>query len=228
MARRGATAVALAAMMAAGGACGDAPAPPPQAAPSTTLAAASTLPPGHPPVAGMGGAAGAMGGHGRAPAGKGGLTWDDPAGWLQEAPASPMRRAQYRVAGPGGDAECVVFYFGAGEGGDPQANAERWAAQFTQPGGKPAALETRPLEVPGVKVLVVEAAGTYHGGPTMGAAAPPGPRPEYMLLGAIAQGPDANWFFKFTGPERTVRAHRAAFEGMLRSLRKAEAQAARP
>jgi hypothetical protein len=40
-----------------------------------------------------------------------------------------------------------------------------------------------------------------------------------MLLGAIAQGPDANWFFKFTGPAGTVRAQRAAFEGMIRSLK---------
>ena len=27
-------------------------------------------------------------------------------------PSSSMRRAQYRVPGAGGDAECVVFYFG--------------------------------------------------------------------------------------------------------------------
>jgi hypothetical protein len=136
-----------------------------------------------------------------------------------------MRRAQYRIAGPGGDAECVVFYFGAGEGGDPQANAERWAAQFTQDGGEPAALKTSSLAVEGVKVMVVEAAGTYHGGPTMGAAAAPAPRSGYMLLGAIAEGPDANWFFKLTGPEPTVRGQRAAFEGLLRSLKKRQARA---
>ena len=29
-----------------------------------------------------------------------------------------MRRAQYRISGSGGDAECVVFYFGPGQGGD--------------------------------------------------------------------------------------------------------------
>jgi hypothetical protein len=132
-----------------------------------------------------------------------------------------MRRSQYRVPGPGGDGECVVFYFGAGEGGDPQANAERWAGQFTVDGGKPAQLKTSSLTAGGVKVMVVETSGTYHGGPTMGAAAAPGARSGYMLLGAIAEGPDANWFFKFTGPEATLRAQRAAFDAMLRSLKKA-------
>jgi hypothetical protein len=43
-----------------------------------------------------------------------------------------------------------------------------------------------------------------------------------MLLGAIAEGPDAPWFFKFTGPEATVRAQRQAFVGMMRSLRVVE------
>jgi hypothetical protein len=40
-----------------------------------------------------------------------------------------------------------------------------------------------------------------------------------MLLGAVAAGPDANWFFKSTGPQATVEAHRAAFEGMIASLK---------
>ena len=30
-------------------------------------------------------------------------------------------------------------------------------------------------------------------------------QPGYMLLGGIAEGPDAPWFFKFTGPEATIR-----------------------
>jgi hypothetical protein len=47
-----------------------------------------------------------------------------------------MRRAQYKVPGPAGAGECVVFYFGPGQGGDAQSNAERWASQFTQPGGR--------------------------------------------------------------------------------------------
>ncbi len=40
------------------------------------------------------------------------------------------------------------------------------------------------------------------------------------LLGAIAQGPDANWFFKLTGPEATLQEQRKAFEALYRSLRR--------
>jgi hypothetical protein len=162
------------------------------------------------------------GGHGGVPVGAGGLAWTAPAGWTRETPSSGMRRAQYRVSGPGGDAECVVFYFGAGEGGDPRSNAERWAGQFTRADGKPAELKTWPLQGSSVEVTMVEVRGTYHGGPTMGAGAAPRPMPDSMLLGAIAKGPDANWFWKFTGPEKTVGAERAAFEGMLRSLERAQ------
>jgi hypothetical protein len=36
----------------------------------------------------------------------------------------------------------------------------------------------------------------------------------------VAEGPDANWFFKFTGPAKTVEAQRAAFGELLKSLKK--------
>jgi hypothetical protein len=129
-----------------------------------------------------------------------------------------MRRAQYRVPGDAGDGECVVFYFGAGQGGDAQANANRWAGQFEQPDGRDSteAMRTRMLNVNGVSVTLVEVNGTYRAGSMMGGATDA--KPDYMLLGAIAEGPDANWFFKFTGPEDTVKAHQEAFEKMLQSL----------
>jgi hypothetical protein len=67
-------------------------------------------------------------------------------------------------------------------------------------------------------VHLVEVTGTYDGGMTMTDA--PAERLEgYMLLGAIVEGPDAPWFFKFTGPAATVEAQRDAFVGMMRSLR---------
>jgi hypothetical protein len=148
------------------------------------------------------------------------LVWTDPKGWVREAPSSSMRRAQYRIPGSAGDGECVVFYFGPGQGGSAEANAMRWADQFEQPDGRPSrqALKTRSLEVNGVRVLVTELTGTYRGGMPGGPAAPT--RPGYMLLGAIARGPDANWFFKAVGPRPTLEAQRAAFEAMVASIRR--------
>ncbi len=219
-----------------------------QTAPAEPAAAASTtpagelpaghpavaLPPGHPPATGMpGGMPGGMGaGMGDAGGialppvdpqgglGAAGLVWDVPAGWVAEPPANPMRRAQYRVRGAAGDAELVVFYFGPNQGGPPLDNAQRWAMQFTQPGGGDplAALQTRTGDIRGIPALFVETTGTYNSG-TM-SAGPAVAKENWALLGVVAQGGDANWFFKFTGPKPTIEAERAAFEAMVGSLRR--------
>ncbi len=169
----------------------------------------SELPPGHPSTTPQVPAS----------ASKGGLTWDRPEGWVEETPSSSMRRAQYRVPHESGDGECVVFYFGPGQGGDAQANADRWAGQFEQPDGRPSSdvMESRTIDVNGISIMIIEVTGTYHSGSMMGG--PTTSNPDYMLLGAIAEGRDANWFFKFTGPEATVRAHREPFESILQTLR---------
>jgi hypothetical protein len=186
--------------------------PPPTQAP---------LPPNHPPVGGGPGG-------GRltvtppatdAGTGKQGLQWTAPPGWTKETPSSAMRRAQYRISGAAGDAECVVFYFGPGQGGDTKSNIARWTDQFRRAAGKPIgdAARTRTIKVGGVSVAVVEVAGTYVGG--MGGTPTSGDRPDYMLLGAIADGPDAKWFFRATGPRATLESQRAAFDTMIRSIK---------
>lgn len=178
------------------------------------------LPPGHPPV-GKGEPAPPM--PGPPPNGKGesqGLTWTTPSGWTAETPSSPMRLAQYRLPGPGGPGECAVFYFGPGQGGDAKANAARWASQFRRPDGSPVgdAYRTQETKVGELAVVLVEVTGTYVGG--MGGGPVGAARPNYMLLGAIADGPDAKWFFRATGPQPTLEAQRAAFNHMIRSLKR--------
>jgi len=151
------------------------------------------------------------------------LHWTAPSGWVAEPPANSMRRAQYRVPGPKGDGECVVFYFGPGQGGEPMDNARRWASQFLDSSGQPAteSMKTRSEKIRDVPVLFVEVAGTYKAGGGMGMGGPTS-KPDWALLGAIAEGADANWFFKFTGPRATVEGERAAFETMVESLRRGE------
>jgi hypothetical protein len=148
------------------------------------------------------------------------LAWDVPRGGVEESPASAMRRAQYRVPGAAGEAECIVYYFGPGRGGDAASNAARWAGQFDQPDGRASAEVMRVTRLDGARIDVqlVEVTGTYDGGLTM-TEAPAERREGYMLLGAIAQGADAPWFFKLTGPEATVRAQRESFVRMMESLR---------
>ena len=179
-------------------------------------AAPGELPPGHPSLE-----AGAKDGAIAPPppgsgAGAAGLGWTAPAGWVEEPPANPMRRAQYRV---GDDGTCVVYYFGPGEGGDAQSNAKRWADQFEQPDGRSSreVMLFERIEVAGTPVTLVEVSGTYNEGVMGGAARS---NPGFKLLGAIAEGPDANWFFKFTGPESTLNSEKAAFRTMVESLQR--------
>jgi len=144
------------------------------------------------------------------------VTWDVPADWTVVPPANNMRFAQYEVS----DAECVVFYFGPGQGGDPLANARRWAGMFTQPDGRDSqeVMQLTTIRESTPRTHLVELTGRYTGSMTTGVA-PAEPIEKAMLLGGIIEGPDAPWFFKFTGPETTVRAQRDAFIAMLESGR---------
>lgn len=222
-------AVALAASVLAG-ACSKGEVPPPpqephdhgttEAPPPPIRSDEGTLPEGHPPI-------GASSPGSLPPVtsemgtGEKGLAWDAPSGWRSVPPANSMRKAQYQVPGPDGDGECIVFYFGPGQGGDPKANAVRWAQQFKRPDGSSAEgdLRTSEMKLGEMDILMVDVAGTYSGGMT-GGMTPAEEKPGYALLGAVVEGPDANWFFKFTGPEKTVTANRAAFETMVKSVKR--------
>ena len=201
------------------GACGQQP-------PADTTAAAApagqddqALPTDHPPLASPPAEALIVPPPSGSGTGAAGLTWQVPDGWISEQPSSAMRRAQYRVPGPAGDGECVVFYFGPGQGGDAMSNAVRWANQFSQPDGRSPqeAMLTETLDVGGVPVLLTEVTGTYSGGMTMMTGTSQ-ELADHMLLGAIVQGGDANWFFKLTGPAATLDSQRDAFRSMVDSL----------
>jgi hypothetical protein len=153
------------------------------------------------------------------------LQWDDPPGWQRVPPASPMRRAQYRVpkiSDDEHDAEVTVITFGPGQGGDTEANLERWYGQVTQPDGHPTReVATRRVLTAGpFRVTVTEASGRLNGSSMPGL--PATPTIEHgRLLAAIVETPQGPWFFKMTGGDHTVAAARPAFEAMLHSVREA-------
>ena len=180
------------------------------------------LPPGHPPLGGRDAQPDIPEVRKGSGAGSQGLTWTMPSGWSKETPSSSMRRAQYRIPGSGGPAECVVFYFGPGQGGDAKANAARWAGQFKRLDGSPVTDEfkTREIKIHDMPIMMVEVAGTYVGG--MGGGPSGSERPNSMLLGAIVQGPDANWFFRAIGPRATLERERAAFDKMIQSIKRGQ------
>ena len=156
--------------------------------------------------------------HGQAAAG--GLRFAAPAGWEPQTPTSSMRKAQYRLPradGDAEDAEMVVFYFGGG-GGGTQANIDRWIGQFQKADGSPAGDSAKVTKrTPrGIPLSVVDVSGTYTGaGGPMGGGAP---KPGFRMLAAVAEASDGPWFFKLTGPVKTVAKWEASFQTFLDSV----------
>jgi hypothetical protein len=148
-----------------------------------------------------------------------GIRWTAPAGWKAEGPR-PMRAATYSIAPAAGDtagAECVVNFFGPGQGGGVDANIERWKGQVQGPDGKPATAKIDKRTVRGVPITIIDSSGSYTGmgGPMM---ASPKVVPGYRLLGAIVEGPGGNVFFKLTGPAKTIASQQKNFDQLLASI----------
>ena len=154
------------------------------------------------------------------------FTFDPPAEWLQETVSSPMRLAQFtlpRVEGDVEDAELVVFYFG-GSGGTVEANLQRWTSQMVQPDGSQSAdvatttsftVNEDAEEFP---VTLLDIPGTYA------ATVRPGSSMRYnksnfRLRAAVVETPQGPYFFKLTGPNRTVLAWDTQFSEFLASVR---------
>ena len=147
-----------------------------------------------------------------------GVKWKPAAAW-KTSPARPMRAATYAAPAAAGDKEAgevAVFYFGPGQGGGVQANIDRWIGQFTTKTGAP---KTSKSTVAGMAVTSIDVSGTYGA-----AAGPMSPekidKPGFRMLGAIVEAPQGAVFFKFTGPAKTVSAHEAAFQAMIKAITK--------
>ena len=150
----------------------------------------------------------------------GGIKWTAPKRWSVE-PARPMRAATYKVPAAAGDsegAECIVSFFGAGQGGTTDANIARWTGQFQTPGGQPVTGKTEKLTISGIKVTTLDISGTYlaTSGPMMASGAP---KPGSRMLAAVVEGKQASVFFKFAGPKKTVAAGETEFQTMLKSIK---------
>jgi hypothetical protein len=151
-----------------------------------------------------------------------GLRWTAPAGWKNAGP-SPMRAATYSIAPAQGDqpgAECVVNYFGPGDGGSVEANIERWKNQMHAADGKTGAATVATRNVRGIKMTTIDASGAYSGmgGPMATIMGAQKIAPGYRLLGAIVEGPGGNVFLKLVGPAKTIATNQKAFEQLLASF----------
>ena len=147
------------------------------------------------------------------------ISWLDPPGLHRVPPKNAMRKASYEVPKAKGDTEdgeLAVFYFGPGQGGGIDANVDRWVKQFSDV--PPGDVKRADREANGLHQHTVDIAhGTFDGGMAMGAAA--GSKKDYALAGAIVEAPSGAYFFKMTGPAKTVAAARVAFLQLLDSVK---------
>lgn len=219
------------------------PARPPRPAGSTP-GGTSALPPGHPPIEGGQSSAPATkepplpAGHpplNSPTAGGSGLgapplpatddpKWDVPKDFVETPPANPMRRAQYKLPRADGDAEdgeIIVNYFGPGQGGNLSANLDRWRGQFSNADGSPLAADaakTDTFEAGKLKVTLLDVSGRMSGSMTPGAPAS-SPKDNYRMLAAMVETAKGPWFFKCTGPQKTMDKHAESIRTMLKSVR---------
>ena len=148
-------------------------------------------------------------------AGPGEILWDVPKSWKEIPNPNAMRIATYLVARADGDPDDGEMSVSR-VGGGVEANLGRWKAQFDPV--KPDSTKRFERQTAGLKVTIFETAGSYTGMVIRGQN--PKPRENWALLAAIVEVPGGDpWFFKLTGPEKTLAAARPDFESLANSVR---------
>ncbi|HLT36657.1 MAG TPA: hypothetical protein VK034_10230 [Enhygromyxa sp.] len=144
-----------------------------------------------------------------------GLVMQVPSEWTREDPANPgMRKAEFVLPGPGGEARLVVYRFPGGAGG-AQANIDRWQSQIEPAAGAEA--QTRELEVGGLTIAAIDSAGRFVGQSMPGA--PPQPAiDDARLLAAAIEGSGDPFYLKLVGPRPTIDVWAPAWLELLGSL----------
>lgn len=140
------------------------------------------------------------------------IAWDVPTAWERVENPSPMRKATYKIPKAAGDPETGDMSVSQA-GGALDANIKRWEQQFTD---RPGDAKKETKKVGDLEVTIVEIKGTYASGmPGMPAGEP---KKNWALLGAIVNT-KTPYFFKLTGPEKTVTGARADFDKLVDSFR---------
>lgn len=139
------------------------------------------------------------------------IGYDAPKAWASAPNPSPMRKATFKIPKQGGEPEDAELAISAASGG-VEPNIKRWEGQFGD-----AKAKTEKRTVNGLPVTVVEIKGKFAGGGMMGA--PSTPKDNQMLLGAVVDGGDRQFFFKMTGGEKTVSAAKKDFDAFVSSFR---------
>ena len=126
------------------------------------------------------------------------LHYDAPDDWIEQPAESPMRV----------------------NGGSVEANLQRWIGQMEQPDGRSSfeVASTTGFEANGLAVTVLDVPGIYVAAVSPGSATRLS-KPNFRLMAAVVETPIGPYFFKLTGPDRTVARWDHRFTAFLRSVR---------
>jgi len=160
----------------------------------------------------------------RQPVDLGVITLQADTEWRASTPGSNMRKAQFtlpRATGDPEDAELIIYYFGAGQGGSVEANLERWYTQFAQPDSSASADKAQVTRetVDGMELTTVDLSGTYIA-PVMPGSAESYNKPNFRMLAAVLETSEGPYFFKLVGPEQTLAQSAQSFSQFMKSARK--------
>jgi hypothetical protein len=202
--------------------CSHEPTAPPSASASSGSGATPVMSSGANPAATPAAAPAAGAPASGAPGAASGLAFAAQPGWVVEKPTSAMRKAQFRLPHVEKDAEdaSLVVYFFSGQGGDLQANLDRWCGQFQQPDGKSSSdvLKSSTRTVNGMNVHEADLSGTYV------AETAPGSgehvrKEGWRMLAAILEAKDGPYYAKLVGPSATVAKWEESFRSFVNAAK---------
>ncbi len=151
------------------------------------------------------------------------LKFDAPKDWVTKPASSTMRVAEFglpKVAGDTEDATLTIFFFGATQGGNVQANIDRWIGQMSQPDGRQSkdVAKTSTLTSHGLKISMVDVTGTYVAEMSPGSTEHFN-KPNFRQRAGYIDTPGGPYFVKLVGPEKTVAKWNDSFDAFLKTLR---------
>jgi hypothetical protein len=137
------------------------------------------------------------------------LKFNVPTSWKQEEPSNALRLGQFKIPAVEGDTDQAELYVTPPIGGTAKANIQRWVNQFQASGRQ---VKMTKGTCPQGEYVFVELSGTYNkpdGPPVLQKTKPV---EGYRMMGVMltVQG-GGNYFFRMTGPDKTVAAQAEAF-----------------
>lgn len=151
-----------------------------------------------------------------------GVQFTIPNGWTRYQPKSTMRIAEAsapRADGDASDPALVVYFFGGGAG-NFEANVTRWLGQVTGSDGQPIARDQAKIGE------FKNGSLTFHTFEADGTITESNPQTMQVtnkvdsakMIVAMLENDKGGFFFKLTGPTKSVTAAKGDFEILLKSV----------